>query len=99
MQIAGGPGEIDQFTQFLETWGWLRKNSGSRNLETGDIVENLRYTLDVRYNSELHNEILNSATRSIKVVTGNGRKFTIVTLGLEQEDKNRFIRFELNETR
>jgi SPP1 family predicted phage head-tail adaptor len=96
-QVAGGPGMVDNWDGFLTCKARLRKNSGSRFLDAGEITESNSYTLFIRFQQGLYNEIV-AGINLFRVVLDDGRKFTISTW--EKEDEQRkWIRMTLNEKR
>ena len=87
----GSGGAIDNYTSFFTCWGQLRKNGGRRNLLTGEIILENDYTLNVRYCSNLE-ENLNLATQ----VQVGPRTFTIQSY-IKIEQLNFFYSFQLKQ--
>jgi head-tail adaptor len=94
---ATGPGKVDSWDLLLTTWGSLKKSGGNRGLEQGEIVENNRYTLKLRYRASLYNALHNDAVAKVRIIHSDGRKFTVVEW--DHDKKKEWIKFTLNEQR
>lgn len=105
INTAGGPGNLDNFSPLVisdndsaETWMGLRKKSGNRNLDYGEIVESNQYEGVLRYREALFNALNNEGVESIRIILDDNRKFAIATWELVNEKKD-CIKFTLNEMR
>jgi hypothetical protein len=99
VDLASGlsPAKKDVYSEFLTTRGFLEDPVGSRRMQTADITMDNSAKLWVRYQVALFNELNNDANKALRVVVSD-RAFTIVAWK-RVEEKNFFIRFELNEQR
>jgi hypothetical protein len=98
VNVVGGPGHLDDFDEDITTWGSLKKYSGSRGLEYGEIVEDNRYEMVVRYRTALFNVLHNEQVKKIRIFIEDNRKFAIATWE-KLEEEQVWIKFILNETR
>lgn len=97
VNIAGGQGNLDNWTELLTCWGYLEKDSGNRALSEFEIVEDNRYKATCWYQSALFNALNNDAVAKVRVLIED-RKFTISSWEKVKEQRN-YLRFKLNEQR
>lgn len=88
-------GQTDHFIEFLSTRGYLKKNKGDRGLEAGAVLLRSDYSLVVRSQQALVEELEDSAT--CRIVADN-RVFTIDSYENDEQDKVRYIMLQLSES-
>jgi SPP1 family predicted phage head-tail adaptor len=86
-----GAGSVDNYTDLLTTKGEFKKMNGNRVISFGEIVEENRYMLRVRYDTDL-----DAGLRINGKVVIDGRWFTIASMELV-EGKKRYYQLFLNE--
>lgn len=90
--VASGAGFKDVYTELFTTWGHLRKRTGGRRLQAGDIVIESTH----EYTCRLAN-VLDAGLTSSVVVVIDGKTYTIADFWQEDE-KNFYYKFSLNKT-
>lgn len=87
---AQGAGAKDGYTHLLDTFGYLRRNSGNRGLVAAEIITEGSYLLTVRYQITL----AVAMSLHLKIMISNER-YTIHSYSKKEEGRNDFYDFVL----
>ena len=90
--VPAGAGYKDVYTELFTTWGNLRKRTGGRRLQAGDIVIESTHEFTCRLSS-----VLDAGINTKVVVVIDGKTYTIADFWQEDE-KNFYYKFSLNKT-
>lgn len=84
----------DNYVEFLTSWGYLRKMSGSRAFEAFQGQLAGKWEMVTGFQTALENKIW----KSMRIVVSSNRFFTVDSIELIEEDEKKDYRFILNET-
>lgn len=86
-----GAGKADAYYELLTTRGYLKKRSGQRSFETGEVINKQSFELWIRYAAYLESHL-----RTDLRITINGKVYTIDTWE-KIEEKNFYFKFIINQ--